>query len=470
MAKLFLRTSAWAISVALAVSSCTQHVQYRTDYEPCARKSPLSPADCPSNALQEYRDLDGVEPDESYTLGFIEFDDQGLLFKRRQMRAVLDAVREKLVRKDMLIVVFMHGWKHNAAPDDGNIKEFRQLLMNLSAAESHIRGEKSRDVMGIYLGWRGLSIYAPVLRQLTFWDRKNTAHKVGRGGVTEVLARLERIKERRGRNTTLTIVGHSFGGAAIYDALSQVLEARFARTVDAPNTQGGIEGFGNLVVLINPAFEALQYATLSDMSTEYAPYRESQLPLLAVLTSEGDKATKYAFKVGRWFSTLFEKERDTKRCNATIGETESIDERAANVTAIGHFAPYETHVLRAPRAQVQVLKHSMGVQSPNFLKIGAQWRRDRPGSKIAFTRSILKRTPTSAGRNPYLVVRVDKKLIQHHNDILDDSVVDFVRQLILISSQTPAQSQEIRELAATVVSAPAAASESNADACHDVSR
>lgn len=464
MVKLFLRTAVWPISMAFTVSSCA-HVQYRTDDKPCVLETPLTPANCSSSALEEYRDPDGVEPDTSYSLGFIEFDDQGLLFEREQMKAVLDAVRDKLALKELLIVVFMHGWKHNAAPENDNIEEFRRLLMGLGRAESRIRGGRSRDVMGIYLGWRGQSIDWPVLKHLTFWDRKNTAHKVGRGSVTEVLARLERIKQLQRNNTTLTIVGHSFGGAAIYDAVSQVLEARFAHTVGAQKTQTGIKGFGDLVVLINPAFEALQFATLSDMSTEYAPYRKSQLPLLAVLTSENDKATKYAFPIGRWFSTLFEKERGTARCNAITGETEEIDEKAANVTAIGHFDPYETHVLRAPRAQAQALKHRMGVQSPNFLKIGAQWRRDRPGSKITFTRSILKRSPKSAGRNPYLVVRVDKKLIEHHNDILDDRVVDFVRQLILISSQTPKQRQEIRALATAIVPAPGATRENNPDAC-----
>ena len=468
MTRLSLRSLAWTLFVALLMSACTSHVQYRTNYLLCARETPIAPTDCELHALQEYRDRDRVEPDQSYTLGFIEFDDQGLLFKRRQMRAVLNAVREKLARKDLLMVVFMHGWKHNAAPKDRNVKEFRQLLTDLSAAESRLQGDKRREVMGVYLSWRGLSISAPVLDLLTFWDRKNTAHKVGRGSVTEVLTRLERIKEGGGRNTTLTVVGHSFGGAAIYDALSQVLEARFARTVDASDPQAGIEGFGDLVVLINPAFEALQYATLSDMSTEFADYRQFQLPVLVVLTSEGDKATEWAFPIGRRFSTVFEKERVVKRCNATTRKLEEIDEEAANIKAIGHFGPYKTHTLRAAVAAEQGSKHRSAVQPPRFLEVGAQWRRDRPGSKITFKGSILERTPTSAGRNPYLVVSVNKALIKDHNDILDESVVDFVRQLILISSQTPAQSREIRELEAVGVPVAAATRESNDDGCSDI--
>jgi len=67
----------------------------------------------------------------------------------------------------------------------------------------------------------------------------------------------------------LVIVGHSFGGAIVHSSLVQILEDRFVRTDSlSSNIQSNVEGFGNLVVLINPAFEALQFSALSDMSTE----------------------------------------------------------------------------------------------------------------------------------------------------------------------------------------------------------
>lgn len=78
-------------------------------------------------------------------------------------------------------------------------------------------------------------------------------------------------------------------------------------------------GFADLVVLINPALEAARYATLSEMPNERRRYFESQLPVLAVLTSEDDDATGLAFPLGRWFSTLFETERDAQRLNPVTG-------------------------------------------------------------------------------------------------------------------------------------------------------
>lgn len=444
MPGLELKTSAYAIFIAIALSACAPLQQYRTQYDVCVSHTAAPSTRCESHALQQYEDT-AVARD--YLLGFIEFDDQGLLFDREQMAAVVKKINEEVMKQDLLMVVFVHGWKHSAAPQDANIKTFRNVLLGLSEAESRITQvtrEPRREVVGVYLGWRGGSITAPWLEDLTFWDRKNTAHKVGHGGVTEVLTRLERIKQNSGSETTLTVVGHSFGGAAVYSALSQLLEARFVHTVDPQGTKVGVEGFGNLVVLINPAFEALQFAPLSDMSTERAPYLRSQLPVLAVLTSEADVATKWAFPVGRWFSTFFEKGRDTKRRNATTKRKEVIDEKKANITALGHFEPYRTHYLRATGLQQQVLTQQTAKESAQqFFDVGRAWRQDRPCSKIQFNGSILERTNTSAGRNPYLVVRVDPELIPSHNDISDRRIVEFVKQLILISSQTPEQTESI---------------------------
>src|SRR5690606_31520086 len=132
---------------------------------------------------------------------------------------------------DVLLVVFVHGWKHSAAPGDTNIETFRNALASLSAADARLRSEAgapSRQTVGVYLGWRGGSVSIPGIKELTFWERKNTAHKVGHGSVTEVLSRLELIKRTRNviesdNNSRLVVVGHSFGGAVVYAAVGQLL-------------------------------------------------------------------------------------------------------------------------------------------------------------------------------------------------------------------------------------------------------
>lgn len=438
-----------AVFLIICVSACAPFTQYRTKYEVCRSQAlPPSP-ECETHALQQLPDAKGSD----YLLGFIEFDDQGQLWDRQQMWAVFDKLARDSASRDLLLVVFVHGWKHSAAPDDGNITTFRNVLAQLSETEanlSEVAGVAPRQVAGIYLGWRGGSVEVPLVKELSFWERKNTAQKVGHGGVTEVLARLERLKRDKqsmgavNSRMRLVVVGHSFGGAVVNAAVSQILEKGFVDTVGPDGVQTDVAGFGDLVVLINPAFEALRFSTLSDMAAERGRYFESQLPVAAVLTSEADYATRYAFPLGRWFSTRFEKEREIKRRNAVTREIETIDEDEANVAAVGHFTPYRTHRLYPTdeRTREQIARAALDKSARAVIETGSAWADDRPGSKINFDGLVLERTSTSAGRNPYLVVYVDKDLITDHNDIDDPRVIHFLARLIMLSSRGSEQADK----------------------------
>jgi hypothetical protein len=431
--------------IAFVFSGCTPHKLYRTETEICVSSKP--DLECKKMALQEMKDP--AHPDASYLLGFIEFDDQGQVFEREQMDAVINTLNEQAASQDLLMVVFVHGWKHSAAPGDGNIGTFREGLERLSELESRVSretGTQERKVVGIYLGWRGGSVTLPGVKELTFWDRKNTAHKVGHGGVTEVVSRLELVRNTKdamvgeqGRSRTrLVVIGHSFGGAVVYSALSQILMTGFVNTVGPAGASTDVKGFGDLVVLINPAFEATRFSPLSDMANERPTYFASQLPVIAILTSEADDATKRAFPMGRWFSTFFEKHRKETRKNGVTGEDEVIDQQKANITAVGHFEPYRTHYLRAagePGVEIPG-QPSVETSLQRFFDVSSRWEKDIPGSVVEFEGSVLERTANSAGRNPYLVVRVDEQLIRDHNDLDDPRIASFIRQLILIAGQS----------------------------------
>ena len=429
----------------LGVAACAPHELHRTDHNLCVRTSVEQ--ECPQSSLQAYRDPANAAGE--YTLGFVELDDQGALWSRRQMQSVVTAA-EAAATEDLLLVVFVHGWKHSAQAGDENIRTFRDGLRGLSELESALAertGQAARGVFGVYLGWRGASITAPVLKELTFWDRKNTAHKVGHGGVSEVLGQLEQIKRTkdaiaggRGRSRTrLVVIGHSFGGAVVYSALSQLLVDRFVRTAGPVGQMSDVDGFGDLVVLINPAFEAVRYTTLSDMANERPPYLPSQLPVTAILTSAADDATGKAFPLGRWLSTFWEKHRVMERPNAVTGETEHIDQEQANVTAIGHFEPYWTHALEAstPAAAGDAPPVGTAQELRQYAEVSGRWDRDSPGNVIDFTGSRLTRSANSVGRNPYLVIRVDGDLIRDHNHIDDPRLLSFIRQLIQLTAQSP---------------------------------
>ena len=429
------------------LSGCAAFKQYRIDYHPYVNTAPDVPNE--GKALQEVRDSSPADP--GYLLGTIEFDDQGQLWDPIQADAVIQQIDSDIVGHpdDALIVVFVHGWKHNAVPHDPNLVSFGEALDRLSrteAALSRHQHRAKRKIVGVYMGWRGASITAPVLKELTFWERKSTAQKVGHGDLTAVLTQLDQIRLARDREaqeshtrsrTRLVIVGHSFGAEAVYSAVGQIMAQRFVAT-EGPATVGSdIEGFGNLVVLVNPAFEASQYAPLSDLSTARGTYFTSQLPLLAILTSEHDQATGTWFPIGRWFSTRFEKERVVPRLNPISHQTERIDQRESNLRAVGHFELYRTHRLAAAAAVPAGTREQTAEASAKSVDtVSEQWENDHPGSVIAFPGTELTRTDRSAGRDPYLVVSVDPALIPDHNYIWNDKVEEFIAQLVLVSSQS----------------------------------
>ena len=152
---------ATAILVVFSVTACTPFQQYRTVYpEVCVSSTPAPSPECETHALQQLPTANGSH----YLLGFIEFDDQGQLWDRKQMSEVVGKLAGEAGTKEVLMVVFVHGWKHSAAPGDGNIETFRQVLAQLSDSETQfakLTGAPAREVAGVYLGWRGGSVTVP---------------------------------------------------------------------------------------------------------------------------------------------------------------------------------------------------------------------------------------------------------------------------------------------------------------------
>lgn len=415
---------------------CVSHRQYRTDLT--ASQGSLRQAPNESAAIEDYG---------NYLIGFVEFDDQGWLWSRDQLNAVMKRLAEEEQKQRLLIITYVHGWKHNARTDDSNVKMLRDTLRLLSRLEqmtSKREGRAPRKVMGVYAGWRGLSVDVWGLNNLTFWERKNTAHEVGRGALCELFVRLEEFRDAshfahagQKEQTRLILIGHSFGGAATYSALASILAQRAIQTTDDHGTNHPPRGVGDLVMLVNPAFEASRFGVLHDIATNET-YQTSNLVNLAIFTSKGDDATKMAFPLGRHVSTLFDKYQSSL-------------ERKANCTAVGHFGPYITHDLIAtPRSATNQVSasestNSSPVMSPQEMdqasdritQLKAQTRtnvRKRHGATEDFTYhfvgSDLRPRPGRDPRMPLYVVSVDTKIIPDHNGIARPAFLRFLGQFI----------------------------------------
>jgi pimeloyl-ACP methyl ester carboxylesterase len=253
-----------------------------------------------------------IEDTGEYCLAVVEFDDQGWFQDFHQRDALERFLSQKASQnEDLLIVVFIHGWQHNAEPDDTSLKSFRSVLRDACLSENHRR---NRQVLGVYLSWRGLSL-SGLWTLASFWTRKKAATKVALGCVREILARLRAFQvarnqskdvvEGRGVGTHLIVAGHSFGGLILFTAVSEYL----IESVILCNSEKHIvEPFGDLIILINPAFEAARYLPLYSVVRQ-AVYPKYQRPCFLAVTSTNDDATGYWFPRGRWFSTRLESVR-----------------------------------------------------------------------------------------------------------------------------------------------------------------
>ncbi|GLI39966.1 esterase [Geobacter hydrogenophilus] len=416
------------LALAALLTGCVGNDQYRTSYEPC--NSAQKGADCSKSSLEQ---------NDEYLLGFVEFDDQGWFWDRKQADTLINRLLEKdALESGLLMVVYVHGWRHNASFDDDNVASFRETLKRIYSYEhlaSQSEGRPERRVAGIYVGWRGLSANVEPFRTLSFWDRKNTADKVGHGALTDLLVQLEGVQfshlkvydstKSRLAQTKLIIVGHSFGGEMVYSALSQILIDRFTGDAESPQT------FGDLVILVNPAFEASRFAPLHDLAGVRKWYADGQLPLVAIFTSETDQATKTAFPIGRTLSTLFEKYRP-----------DGSGQKQADRHTVGHFEPYRTHELR-PRPEAEAApppaletaeKKVADVRTAKSLR--QQWidLSSRNGWNLDLGNARLTHLGKSVPRNPLYVVAVDTRIIKDHGDIWNPQFLDFMRQFILFTT------------------------------------
>ena len=63
-----------------------------------------------------------------YDLRIIQADDFGTLWDVAVANKALNDIKASAHQTNTLVVLFIHGWHHNADAEDGNLKDFRQRL------------------------------------------------------------------------------------------------------------------------------------------------------------------------------------------------------------------------------------------------------------------------------------------------------------------------------------------------------
>lgn len=306
--------------------------------------------DHPGNAEQDQDDY------------VVQVDDFGQFWDSDEAERALARVSSLAKSRNVIVVLFVHGWNHDADPKNGNLVDFRKSIVDTrrrltdeSEPESavyrqsrkNLTGTEDLTVISIYVGWRGRSL-PWYLNYATFWGRKAAAERVGEGDTREFLLRLNSIyrSQQAGRvaGTSRTFmglatIGHSFGAQVLFKAVATEIENELvartsnpSRTGDSPNTVSDLLGFGDLVVLVNPAFEAMQFDRIHKLSNKLN-YGPQQNPILLVVSSAGDVPRQVLFPLGRQIDALL------LRPSFRPGQ------RALWTQALGEYEPTRTHSL-----------------------------------------------------------------------------------------------------------------------------
>ncbi|MFQ5526623.1 MAG: hypothetical protein ACE5GX_10215 [Thermoanaerobaculia bacterium] len=401
---------------------------------------------------------------EPFKMGILEVDKHGSLNpkQRRQVFDMLDKEARAARRSgsNLVIVLFIHGWHHGAGVCDYNLACLRRLvggMANVYGSENRPDKRPPSRFVGLYFAWRGESIDKEGFNALTIYNRKRKAEKIGRSGATNLLLdideeyrRLKSLAQRKDRSVLMITAGHSLGGGMLLSALRQKLEGTvdeetYIRSSHAtgeppPGKRPRVTGFGDLSILLNPAIQASRFQAFADDLTAVIKdgnlaYDEEQTPVLLVVTSEADPATRKAFPLSRWLLPN----------NWFRG--------AAYRKALGHYDRYRTHELSSTLdvdhfftsadrefacgcplyvvgdGLAELPHPKAGASFGGRLETALPYAGGRARSKAgAEPRYELKRVFESGWDEnaPFWVVRVDETVINSHNDIYNEALLRFV--------------------------------------------
>jgi hypothetical protein len=391
-----------------------------------------------------------VSADRNYRLSFVEFDERGDFWDRRQLGEASRIIHTS--DKPTLLVTFIHGWHHNAddrkqsSKNPGDVETFRCLLSELAVSES-LRGFQ---VHGVFLGWRGRVVQGP-LDYLTFLDRKGAAMRVAGTPITETIFELIRqARKAHPDRSKCVVIGHSFGALVLEKAMAQAI----AGGVLAQDVQSAGKPFdapADLILLVNSAAESIYAKELSDMFARIG-HRDSvnpNRPLLISITSESDSATGGWFPIGTFLPNLFAHRRyhwDT-RYNTASNE---VDQHEYLTKTPGNNARLFTHMVlpeapppNAPSTTQVALIQSRQIgqciaANPAFEENlrhshGTSFATSDPNNPNQFKWWQLTKID-SASRTPYWIFQVPNEIIHEHSPIFTPAGRAMMAALFRISN------------------------------------
>ena len=405
--------------------------------------------------------------DGGLSVGVVEFDDEGTHWDRRQLRRVEEEIRAigeaqasgTIATRGILLMAFVHGWGNSGSEGSRALLDFRKIARYVAGSSSicnwrHGHGGwpnaagnvtcGSRPyVVAVYLAWHGDSlglgsVYAKTrtretdwlgaLRVPTFWARKSAARRAGGTPMTETLLRLlgavEAVDRGRGEHAAgesagaslsarsrSLVIGHSLGAGVVERAFAPVVVARQMEQTRRLALGPAADHLPNLVVLLNPAIEALSATNLIQaMETVGArppgEPRQPQAPRIVSIASSTDRVTRRIFPGGLYVGrALMLRPTNRMRTNTPFGDYGKLTTHSA-----AHHPGVQSHWLRR-----EVCADGVDVGIP-FRVAGQPYR--------------LCRAEKPTREAPYWVFTVPPELLPDHRDIFTPGLFDFILDLM----------------------------------------
>ncbi len=219
----------------------------------------------------------------SYMLSFVEMAESTAALKRAEQRDdLLASLRLNNQNDDQnVVLVYVHGWRHDADIGNGNVRRFRTILgytrSALNARCIEVGKYCEAKLTGVYLSWRGRSFAESTKRDagpagapgafFTTWGRKKQSQRLGGEDrpfsiAGKTLAEIQNelgLRHGDAQADKMMVVGHSYGGNMLATYLKDLTVEHIA-----DHTMGAEMKplLGDLVVLLNPASEAQNWTAI----------------------------------------------------------------------------------------------------------------------------------------------------------------------------------------------------------------
>ena len=356
----------------------------------------------------------------AYTFAYFRLDEKGHRISGDQVTTITQAVKDAKAAPGVagiVTLVFVHGWQHDADPADAHVVAFKNILNSIAKRESH-----RRRVIGVYVSWPAMGL---------FWTRRSVADRVVRSlEITKLFEHLNAVVKPSSEGDSLSrlvYIGHSFGARIVFNAVAQTITSHVVRegqSTDEDTCSGNrvcrlISGYGDLVVLVNPAFEAAAYETFSQYLGEnwlkYAPavrpvnwaedWPTLQPPLILTVGAENDAATS------NWWP----------RSSLWRGDADEI-------TTLANYLPYVSHQLKCVASTGDCgCTGLVPLSEPTPEQVTATLDRTHTSPPFGCVKLEPLRVPSNS---PFIVARADPRIVDDHGGIWQNEFQRFLIEYI----------------------------------------